>query len=631
MKKIFFIALLAFPFGVFSQGIIPTPVSFESSESGMFMLDNQVSIDLKTDNLAVKKMVEAFAQLAQTAGSEMKYQTIETPSYSNKVIRFELNKIPLAELGNEGYELEVKEESIQLTANQPAGIFNGIQTLRQLLPSDFENKENMGMGLGMIPACKIKDYPRFGWRGLMLDVSRHFFTKDEVKQYIDMMARFKFNVLHWHLTDDNGWRIEIKALPKLTEVGAWRVARFGKYGNRKDPQLNEPATYGGFYTQNDIKEIVAYAAERNISVLPEIDIPGHSLAALAAYPELSVDKKQKFVNPGTAFSEWYADGTFKMLVDNSLNPSDEKVYDFIDKVFTEVAALFPHPYIHVGGDECYHGYWEQDKNCQALMKKEGLKNGHELQSYFMKRVEKIVKNKGKKMIGWDEILEGGLAKGAAVMSWRGMKGGIEAAKLGHEVVMTPTTYGYLDYTQGDHTVELPIYADLSLKKTYEFEPIPEGVNGKLILGGQANLWTEQIPTLRHAFYMTYPRALATAETVWSPKEKKDWTNFVGRVEQQFYRFDALQIPISKAIYDPIVKTRKENNQLICDITSDLQNVELYYTIDNTFPDSYSPKVTGAFPLPEGDVTLKVISYQNGRPIGRMLSINNTELNKRAGK
>lgn len=609
--------------------LIPQPVSYEHNDA-LFMLDDYVAIDVRTDNPEVKAIADQLVALVKNSGTKLTFKSVPNPSQQQKAIIFELNKTPNAELGTEGYELEVKDESVRIVANQPAGIFYAMQTFRQLLPSDYERKDDM-VGIGMLMGCKIKDYPRFGWRGLMLDVSRHFFTKEEVKQYIDVMASYKFNVLHWHLTDDNGWRIEIKSLPKLTEVGAWRVERYGRFGDRKGPQPNEPATYGGFYTQDDIKEIVAYAAQKHVSILPEVDVPGHSMAALAAYPELSTRKEPKFVNPGTNFAEWYGDGKFKMLIENTLNPADEKVYAFLDKVFGEIAPLFPMAYIHVGGDECYHGYWEEDEGCKKLMKKEGLKDTHELQSYFMKRVEKIVSSKGKKMIGWDEILEGGLAKGAAVMSWRGMKGGIEAAKMGHDVVMTPTTFAYLDYTQGDHTVELPIYADLSLHKTYDFEPVPEGVETKYILGGQGNLWTEQIPTIRHAFYMTYPRAFALSETFWSPKEKKEWNGFMNRVEHHFTRFDAQNLDVSQAIYDPIVKTSKQDDKLICTITSDVQNTEIYYTIDNTFPDRFTPKYEKPIVIPEGDVTLKVVTYRNGRPIGRMLSIKHTELEKRAGK
>ncbi len=626
MKQLLFLLILLPVLG-FSQAIIPAPVSYENTDE-MFMLDNSVSVDIRTSNAEVGRMVEQFVQMMERSGTKLDFKAVETPNQQNKAIILSLNKTPNTQLGNEGYNLEVKNESVEISANQPAGIFNGIQTLRQLLPADFERKD-MPMGIGMLMGCKITDYPRFGWRGLMLDVSRHFFTKEEVKEYIDMMARYKFNKLHWHLTDDNGWRIEIKALPKLTEVGAWRVERFGHFGERKDPQPNEPTTYGGFYTHDDIKEIVQYAADRNISILPEIDVPGHSMAMLAAYPELSIDGGKRHVNPGTNFAEWYSNGTFKMLIDNTLDPSNEKVYEALDKVFTEVAMLFPEEYIHIGGDEAYHGYWESDPDNQKLMKQKGLKNGHELQGYFMKRVGEIVRSKGKKVIGWDEMLEGGLSEGDAIMSWRSIEGGIEAAKLGHPVVMTPKSFTYLDYTQGDHTEELPIYSDLLLRTAYAFEPVPDGVDGSLILGGQGNLWTEQIPTIRHAFYMTYPRAFALAEVYWSPKEQKNWEGFVNRTEQHFQRFRAYDVPVSEAIYDPIVKTQKVADKLVATMSSDVSNTEIYYTLDNTFPDNYSPKYTAPVTIPEGNVTLRAITYRNGRPTGRLLSISSEQLNRRA--
>jgi hexosaminidase len=627
MKKIFLLLFINIP--LFAQhSIIPTPVNFEPTSS-MFMFDRRTSIDVVDDNPDAKIVAELFANTVLVSKQKLAFKKVATPSQQDPVIYFEINKTPNPTIGNEGYILQVNETNVRLTANKPAGLFYAIQTFRQLLSTQSEHKD-FGMIMSPVPTCKIVDYPRFGWRGLMLDVSRNFFTKDEVKQYIDAMARYKFNTLHFHLTDDNGWRLEIKSLPKLTSVGAWRVQRYGHFNDREDPKVGEPTPSGGFYTQEDIKELISYAAERHITIIPEIDVPGHSMAALAAYPELSCRKEPKMVNPGTAFSEWFKDGTFKMKIENTLNPSDEKVYEFLDKVFTEVAALFPHPYIHVGGDEAYHGYWEADKNCQALMKKNNLKNGHELQAYFMKRVEEIVNKKGKKMIGWDEILEGGLSKSASVMSWRGMKGGIEAAKAGNYVVMTPTTYCYLDYTQGDHTIETPIYKDLYLSKAYEFEPVPEGVDAKFILGGQANLWTEQIPTMRHAFYMTYPRAFATAESLWSPKEAKNWDNFLNRTLVHIARFEAAEISIAKTIFEPIVKTKKEGDKLMCTLTSELPGFDIFYTIDNTFPDKFTAKSDGKpFEIPTGNITLRVASYRYGQPVGRMLQITREQLLKRA--
>lgn len=613
---------------IFAQhNIIPTPVKYENT-SGMFMLDNQTAIRVNTKDESVTKMAQGFVDFLSKAGTTVELLKNATDKVPSKVISLNLANTPIAEIGTEGYTLEVNDKEITINANKPAGIFYGLQTFRQLLPANFESVD-YPMGIGMIMGCKITDYPRFGWRGLMFDDSRHFFGVDAVKSYIDKMAQYKFNVFHWHLTDDEGWRIEIKSLPKLTEVGAWRVERNGKFGeNRPYPKEGEKATYGGFYTQEQIKEVIKYAADRNIRIIPEIDIPGHSMAALAAYPELSTLKQPKFVNPGSKFAEWYGDGKFEMLIENTLNPADEAVYTFVDKVMTEVAALFPSEYIHMGGDECYHGFWEKDLSVQKSMQKNKIKDTHELQSYFVKRVEKIINSKGKKMIGWDEILEGGLADGAAVMSWRGMKGGIEAAKMGHRVVMSPTTFAYLDYTQGDKSVENPIYADLSLRKAYSFEPLPEGVDPKFILGGQGNLWTEVIPNIQFANYMTYPRAFAISESVWSPKESKNFENFISRTEQHFTRFDASKTNISKAIYDPIVTVTKDGEKLMVTLQSEISNAEIFYTIDNTYPVNYGTKYTNTFEVPEGELSLRTQLYRNGQPVGRLLQISREQLLQR---
>ncbi|MBK6977046.1 MAG: family 20 glycosylhydrolase [Cytophagaceae bacterium] len=631
MKKFILnlMCLLSTVASIAQHNIIPAPVSFQSTE-GMFMLDNQTSLDVKTTNPEVKKYAGQFVTLLGNSGITIQQKSVAVPSQSDKAIVINLNAKPVAELGSEGYSLEVSDTKIELIANAPGGIFNGFQTIRQLLPAQFESKD-YPMGLGMIMGCKIKDYPRFGWRGLMFDVSRHFFSVEDVKDYIDKMAQYKFNVFHWHLTDDEGWRVEIKSLPKLTEVGAWRVERYGRFGDtRPAPKEGEKATYGGFYTQEQIKDVVKYAADRNITIVPEVDIPGHSMAVLAAYPELSTQKKPTTVNPGSKFAEWYGNGKFEMLIENTLNPADEKVYQFVDKVMTELAALFPGQYIHMGGDECYHGYWEKDATVQEFMKKNKIKDTHELQSYFVKRVEKIVSSKGKKLIGWDEIQEGGLAPGAAVMSWRGMKGGIEAAKMGVPVVMSPTTYAYIDYTQGDKSVENPIYADLSLRKAYEFEPVPADVDPKFILGGQANLWTEVVPNLQFAYYMTYPRAFATIESVWSPATIKNFDNFVNRVESQFPRFDAAKTNISKAVLEPVVNVRKDaEGKIWVKLASEIANSEVYYSIDNTYPVNYAKKYEGEFWVPEGNLSLRSQTFRNGQPTGRELIIPFADLSKRA--
>jgi len=601
--------------------LIPQPVELQQADEN-YQLTKASTIGF--DNPESRKIAE---MLSQKINVPTGFSIIALQNTTGK-IQFNLNKVAAPQIGKEGYTLVSSAKGVVITANEPAGLFYGMQTLLQLFPKEIESKTAINMNW-TIPAVKITDYPRFGWRGMMLDVSRNFFTKEEVKLYIDQIARFKFNTFHWHLTDDNGWRIEIKSLPRLTEIGAWRVPRFGQFGERAEPKPGEPATVGGFYTQADIKEIVQYAQDRNVTIVPEVDIPGHSMAAIAAYPDLCCTKDTSTkVNPGSLFSEWYADGTFKMLKDNTLNPSDEKVYEFIDKVFTEIAALFPDPYIHVGGDECYKGYWTQDSACLALMKKQNIMHPEELQAYFMKRVEGILKTKGKKMIGWDEILEGGLAPEATVMSWRGIKGGIEAAKMGHDVVMTPTTFAYLDYQQGERTIEPSIYASLRLSKCYSFEPIPEGVEAKYILGGQGNLWTEQIVTLHHAEYMTWPRGWALAENYWSPKETKNWSGFIARVENQFERSEIEGVNYSPAIYDAIINVRGKEGQVTLEMDSEVPGLEIFYTIDGAMPNSYSPKYSKPVELPDGPVTVRVVTFRNGKQIGHLITLKPEDLKKR---
>jgi hexosaminidase len=625
MKKLVLLLLLFSLVTVYGQKpsiqIIPQPVEVQPSD-GSFILTKTSTIGY--DSQDCRKIAEMLAvKLNRSTGFSIKPKEDKAGS-----IQFVLNKVAVPQIRKEGYTLVASAKGVIISANAPAGLFYGMQTLLQLFPKEVESKSAVNTAW-TIPSVKITDYPRFGWRGIMLDVSRNFFTKEEVKQYIDEIARYKFNTLHWHLTDDNGWRIEIKSLPKLTEVGAWRVPRFGQFGDRSAPKPGEAATDGGFYTQADIKEIIQYAQDKFVTILPEIDVPGHSMSAIASYPELSCTKDPNTkVNPGSSFSEWFDNGTFKMNIDNTLNPSDEKVYEFLDKVFTEMAAIFPNPYIHVGGDECYKGFWTNDAGCQALMKKMNMTKPEELQAYFMKRVETILKSKGKKLIGWDEILEGGLAPEATVMSWRGIKGGIEAAKMGHDVVMTPTTYAYIDYQQGERTIEPPIYADLRLTKCYSFDPVPEGVDAKYILGGQGNLWTEQVVTLHHAEYMTWPRGWALAEDFWSPNASKNWTNFIQRVEKQFDRADLEGVNYSTAIYDAIINVKGKGGKMTVELGSEVPGLDIFYTIDGAMPNTYSPKYVKPVDIPEGSVTLRVITYRGGKQIGHLITLKPEDLKKR---
>jgi hexosaminidase len=604
--------------------LIPQPVEVKES-SGFCELTKDLVIGFDTpDGRPIAEMLAR--KIHGPTGFVVTVQEGKTGD-----IQLRGNQRAQVQIGNEGYTLDVSVKGVVITANQPAGLFYGSQTLLQLLPGEIESTLPVKTRW-LIPAISIVDYPRFTWRGILLDVSRHFFSKEEVKMYIDRMAKFKYNTFHWHLTDDEGWRIEIKAFPKLTGVGAWRVPRAGHFGDRAAPRPGEAATDGGFYTQDDIKEVIAYARERFVTIVPEIDVPGHSMAALAAYPELSCNKDTNTrVNPGAHFAEWYGNGTFKMLIENTLNPSDEKVYAFLEKVFGEVAALFPGPYVHVGGDECYKGYWAQDPGCKVLMKQLNIRHVEDLQGYFMGRVDKILKARGKKLIGWDEILEGGISPDATVMSWRGVAGGIQAAELGHSVVMTPSTHVYLDYNQGEPTVDPPVYANLRVKKSYGFEPVPDGVEARYILGGQANLWTEQIPTLRHAEYMTYPRAWALAEVYWSPKEKRNWDSFARRMEGQFGRSDIAGVNYSRAVYDAIVRTNVRDGVLMVEMETELPDIDVFYTIDDTMPDHRCSRYVRPVELPGGPVTLRVITCRHGKPVGHLITLQREELEKRAAR
>jgi len=404
--------------------------------------------------------------------------------------------------------------------------------------------------------------------------------------------------------------------------------------NITTPAINEPKTYGGFYTQDDIKEIVAYAKSKFIEVIPEIDIPGHSMAINTAYPQLSTTPNYPYqVNAGDEFMDWEGiNGHVTARIDNSLDPSNELVYTYLDKIFGEIAPLFPFEYIHMGGDENAKNNWEKSANVQALMKKEGLKNQNEVQSYFVRRVQKIINSKGKKMMGWDEILEGGLSGDAAVMSWRGIAGGVEAAKQGHKVVMSPNQYNYIDFYQGELTAEGKVYAGLRMKKTYSFDPIPEGIDSSLILGNQGNQWTEQLQNMRNVQYMTWPRALAIAETSWSPKEKKNWNGFTKKVEAHFDKFEAANVKYAKSMFDPIVTTQlNTKGELIVNMEGEIDGLKIYYSIDESMPDNFSEAFVKPFVLPEDVTILRVVAYRDGKQISKLLNIPIESLKKRAVK
>lgn len=597
-----------------SIGIIPLPSTYEL-KPGTFYITGQSSIGIDKSDPEMTALANYFnEEISDATGFSL-------PVNNSGTIIFQLGEHK--KLGEEGYQLSISSDQLILSAYKHHGIFNGIQSVFQLLPPEIKSKTVQADATWSINCIEVTDKPQFAWRGLMLDVSRHFFTKQEVKKFIDQMAEYKYNVFHWHLTDDQGWRLEVKSLPRLTAIGAWRAPRVGNWWER-EPQLpTDSLSYGGYYTTEDIREIVEYAQQRYVTIVPEIDIPGHSMAALSAYPEISCTGGPFHVNVGN---------TFYTEIENSLCAGNEQTFEVLDSVFAEVARLFPSPYIHIGGDECYKGFWEKCPKCKMRMQKEHLKNLEELQSYFVKRVAAMVQKRGKQVIGWDEILEGGLAPETIVMSWRGMKGGIEAAKQGHSVIMTPTDHCYLDFYQGDPTVEPNTYSMLRLQDCYKYQLIPDSVDASLIMGGQGNLWTESVPHYRQVEYMIWPRALAISETLWTDARLRNWKFFVNRVEQQFERFDRSGVNYARSIYDPIIYPHwDKERQLKIAMKTEIEGLSLFYTFDNTIPDIYSNMYTDTLSIPKNASMLRVAAYKGQEQAGRLIDITIDALKKRAAE
>lgn len=500
----------------------------------------------------------------------------------------------------EGYTLLVNDKIIQLRGNG-AGLFYGLQTLQQLIRGEGADVE--------VPAVKISDEPRFAYRGLMLDAGRHFFPVSYIKKFIDVMAQYKFNRFHWHLTEDQGWHIEIQQYPRLQEVASTRKETVIGHAGRSKTYDGKP--HGGYYTQEAIKDIVKYAADRHITIIPEIEMPGHSEAVLAAYPNLGCTG-----GPYQVATTW---GVHKEVY----CAGNDSVYAFLENVLTEVMELFPSKYIHIGGDECPKDRWKTCPKCQARIKALGLKDEHALQSYFINRMEKFLNSKGRQIIGWDEILEGGLAPNATVMSWRGEAGGIAAAKQKHDVIMTPNTYLYLDYYQGNPSSEpLNIGGFLPLQAVYNYEPLPHSLTAaeqKYIKGVQANVWTEYMPTAEVVDYMTWPRALAVSEITWSGEDKKNYANFLERLPAQLARLDKEGVPFR--IPEP---AGLENNVTTASHTTvSLQpmvaGAAIYYTTDGSEPTVNSKRYSEpvALTLRKEPVTVKCIVVT---PSGRKSSV-----------
>jgi len=578
--------------------IIPRPLEMKL-EQGEFTMTSQTRIVVEPGMHQVKAVGKYCAGLLGALLSSPIAVAEDASLLKQENVVLLTTKKANKKLGVEGYELTVTPQSIVLQANDAAGFFHGVQTLLQLMPVDVAQRGNSVI---KIPGLNIKDKPRFPYRGMHLDVSRHFMPVAFVKKYIDLMAMVKMNTFHWHLTDDQGWRIEIKKYPKLTEISAWRKETIKGHA-REVPREFDGTPHGGFYTQEEIKDIVAYAQSRFITIIPEIEMPGHSQAALAAYPDLSCSGGPIEVLP------------FWGITEDVFCAGKEQTFEFLTDVLTEVIALFPSTYIHIGGDECPKKRWKDCPDCQARIKAENLKDEYELQSYFVKRIEKFLISKNKRLIGWDEILEGGLAPEATVMSWRGMSGGIQAAQQGHDVIMTPTSHCYFDYYQGRKDVEpLAIGGFLPLKTVYSLEPVPSDLNkkeSKHILGAQANVWTEYIQTPEHVEYMILPRMLALSEVVWSPLKARDWDDFRRRLQSHFQRFDQAGINYSRGsfIVDISARLNPKTKTMMVTLESEQWQPQIYYTLDGSEPSPQATRYTKPFTI-DRTTTIKAAIFQD---------------------
>lgn len=590
---------------IFTEGdinIVPKPAEVKLNP-GAFRFNEDTKFVAEGDMLqALEVLQDRFANAAGW--------NLEVVSTVPNVNFIELSKDP--SLGEEEYSLKVTDNNILITANGYNGFLYALETIRQLLPIEIESKSLATNVQWDIPNVEINDGPRFKWRGFMLDVSRHFFDKDYVMQTIDQLALLKLNTLHLHLVDDQGWRIEIKKYPKLTEVGGFRVDQEDKPWNaRPTPELGTEATYGGFYTQEDIKEIVAYASTKGVTVVPEIEMPAHVMSAIAAYPELSCFQNPIMVPSGGVWpiTEIYCAGK-------------DSTFEFLENVLLEVMELFPSQYIHIGGDEATKTNWKICPDCKSRIQQEELESVEELQSYFIQRIERFLSSNGRILLGWDEILEGGLAPGATVMSWRGVKGGMEASEAGHDVVMSPNSHCYFDYYQGDQDAEpLAWGGNLPLSKVYQFDPVVEEMTpeqAKHVLGGQANLWTEYVPTNAQAEYMIYPRLAALSEAVWSTKENRDWSDFSKRIPSLLERYGEMGVNYAKSAYQ--VKTEiavaPESDAVSIELASEFPGSDIRFTLDGSDITAASEKYTEPIDLNK-TTTIKAQVFKDEEPVGAL--------------
>lgn len=568
--------------------IIPLP-SKVTLQPDSFLLDKQTVIVATTP--ATRQIAALFnAYFKELGGFELK---VSQGAERNAIII----SADAASAMKETYSLDVKKDLITIDGEDAAGAFYGMQTLLQLIAPQEASSY-------WIPGVSIYDHPRFAYRGLHLDVCRHFFPVEFIKKYIDLLAMHKMNTFHWHLTDDQGWRIEIKKYPRLQEVASRRKETMEGHYNE---QRYDRKPYGGFYTQEDIKEIVRYAAERYVTIIPEIEMPGHALAALAAYPELGCTGGP------------YEVGTRWGVYDDVFCAGNDSVFTFLQHVLQEVMLLFPGKYIHIGGDECPKVRWEHCPKCKRRMQQEGIRDGHMLQSYFIRRMEKFLNANNRQIIGWDEILEGGLAPNATVMSWRGTEGGIAAAKQHHDVVMTPQNYVYLDYYQSRGKNEpVAIGGFTPVSKVYEFEPVPQELSGeerRYIKGAQGNVWTEYIKNPEHVEYMAYPRATALAEVLWSAPEQKNYDNFLDRLKFFLPRLDAMNVNYAKHIFEirGIAESDGKGGMQVR-LSSRLDGGKITYTTDSSAPSSAAAAYNGPVAIKRSG-TIRAAVFKDGRQYG----------------
>ncbi len=591
-----------------NAALIPLPDTFIST-SEVFVFTEKTRLIINNNELQSGTVV-FNEKISHHAGHPL--EIVKNDKEAKHDIIITQNKA----LDSEAYSLHITKENIHIESATAAGTFYALQTLLQLCPKEVLLPGNDNSFKFQIGGVKIEDKPQFAWRGMMLDVSRHFFTKDEVLELIDYLAFHKINIFHWHLVDDQGWRIEIKKYPKLTEVGAWRVDREHLPWNSRPPiKEGEKATYGGFYTQEDIKEVVAYAQKRFVTVVPEIEMPGHTTSSLAAYPEFACTEGPFNVMPGGLWP----------ITDIYCAGKDE-TFHFIEDILTEVLALFPSKYIHIGGDEANKAEWEKCKKCQSRIRQEKLKDEHALQSYFIKRIEKFLTKNERILIGWDEILEGGLAPNATVMSWRGFEGGIQAANSGHDVVMTPTSHCYFDYYQGPIDTEpLAFNGFIPLEKVYQFNPIPkelEAGKAKHVLGGQGNLWTEHVPDKAHMQYMIFPRMAAMAEVLWTKKERRDWLDFSSRIGQLIQSYDNMNLNYAQSMYTVRFESvfNERDKMVALQLSTEVPNADMYYTLDGSTVNSDSQKYTGPINIDQSSF-VQAVSYIDGKKMGEVAKIN----------